>query len=98
MRLPHRYRTKLYRNKVQGFNMNELIQDNLTELTCLYCQAVHDEDALYCAQCGCILGHTLKPTKRTNLLDVASTDTGTQQRVVNLEWGTSYFHPRARLS
>jgi hypothetical protein len=78
--------------------MYELINDNFTQVTCFNCQAQHEVNDLYCAQCGCILGHTLNGTKRTNLLNASSTETGEQQRTVNLEWGTSYFHPRARLS
>jgi hypothetical protein len=80
------------------FSMNNVYEANLTQSSCLNCDTQYDEDSLYCAHCGCILGHTLTGTKKTNLLNVTSTETGVQQRVVNLEWGTSYFHPRARLS
>jgi hypothetical protein len=78
--------------------MNTLYDTNLSQSSCLNCGTFHDDGELYCAQCGCILGHTLKDTKRTNLLNITSTEAGVQQHVVNLEWGTSYFHPHARLS
>jgi hypothetical protein len=79
-------------------HLSESSAEASTFLLCLNCRHPYSDGELYCAECGCILGHTLKTPDKTNLLSNAATPTGSQQRQINLEWGTSYFHPRARLS
>jgi FHA domain len=58
--------------------------------TCISCHAPYHVEDLYCTKCGFILPH---------VLDVSSTYHMDIQRdqPLDLQWGTGYFHARARL-
>jgi len=62
-----------------------------TSQTCVSCNAVCAVDDLYCYRCGCILPNAVGGSGDTHLLG------RTQTRQVDLQWGTGYFHHRARL-
>lgn len=59
---------------------------------CVNCQTLYDESALYCINCGVILPHALEGG-----IDATRSVTDLQAQGKNLQWGTSYFHHRARL-
>src|SRR5690349_12153045 len=61
-----------------------------TSQTCVNCNAVCAADDLYCFRCGYILPQAMGESE-THLLG------RTQSRAVDLQWGTGYFHHRARL-
>jgi hypothetical protein len=64
----------------------------LTQFKCINCQTSYDETALYCAQCGEILPHAFEGG-----LEATRSITAQHADGENLQWGTSYFHHRARL-
>jgi hypothetical protein len=67
------------------------VMEKSTSQTCASCEAVCAVDDLYCYRCGCILPHAMGQSVDTHLLG------RTQTRQVDLQWGTGYFHHRARL-
>ena len=62
----------------------------LASYTCINCKHHCTEDDLYCLQCGYILPHVLnqQETKYVESQSIGRVDT---------QWGTGYFHQRARL-
>lgn len=68
----------------------------VTEHICTTCEAVCDEDQLYCTQCGSVLLHALQ--HNSNAFNEITQRLGAPEgKEVALEWGTAYFHPNARL-
>jgi len=67
------------------------VMEKSASQTCVSCNAVCAEDDLYCYRCGCILPRAMGGSFDTHLLG------RTQTRQVDLQWGTGYFHRRARL-
>lgn len=60
--------------------------------TCVNCNTPYHHDELYCANCGYILPSALhNDAARTRHINHV------QDRPVDLQWGTGYFHYRARL-
>jgi hypothetical protein len=59
---------------------------------CVNCSASHDEEALYCVNCGYILPHALESANEATRAMFNLKPQG-----VDVEWGTSVFHHRARL-
>ena len=57
---------------------------------CVNCNSLCAADDLYCFRCGYILPHAIGDSE-THLLGKTST------HEVDLQWGTGYFHHRARL-
>src|SRR5262245_23506605 len=64
----------------------------LAELKCINCHTPYDQAALYCTKCGVILPHALEGG-----LEATRSVTDLQAQGADLQWGTSYFHHRARL-
>ncbi len=65
--------------------------DRPASQTCVNCKAVCAADDLYCYRCGCILPQAVGDSADTHLLAKTAT------RQIDLQWGTGYFHHRARL-
>ena len=58
---------------------------------CVNCNMPYQKDDLYCVQCGYILPHALDVSDQTRSFG------SEQNRNVDLQWGTGYFHFRAKL-
>src|SRR5690349_6908539 len=58
---------------------------------CIHCDTPYNPQDLYCQRCGHILSHRLNDSETTRQIP------GIQQKAVSLQWGTAYFHYRARL-
>jgi pSer/pThr/pTyr-binding forkhead associated (FHA) protein len=69
----------------------DVAQDRSNVQTCVNCKAQFGPDVLYCTNCGYILPQALSKTNRTQLIGAQ------QNQAANLQWGTGYFHQRARL-
>src|SRR6266852_5860997 len=63
-------------------------------LLCRNCRAPYEADHLYCAACGSILPHALEG----NPLDMTFQVIDPPAFAEALQWGTGYFHHRAKLS
>jgi hypothetical protein len=59
---------------------------------CANCHLPHSDEALYCLGCGFILPHAFKGGSNHTLNLPQAAEMG-----ANLQWGTGYFHHRARL-
>ncbi len=71
--------------------MIENVKSDTTHV-CLYCKNPYNVDDLYCSNCGYLLPHALgDEANRTRVVSGVGSDPG------NLQWGTGYFHHRARL-
>ncbi len=70
-----------------------LLSDNLSmkSQTCMNCKAKCGPEELYCSNCGFLLPEALGGGDRT--FNIGSTQT----RSIDLQWGTGYFHFRAKL-
>jgi pSer/pThr/pTyr-binding forkhead associated (FHA) protein len=59
---------------------------------CMYCNAAYEQNELYCANCGFLLPHVLgEEANQTRSV------TNTGGNPLDLQWGTGYFHHRAKL-
>jgi hypothetical protein len=68
----------------------------VTRHLCTNCKVGCTEDDLYCRQCGCVLLHALQNSD--DALKFATEKLGiTESTPAAIQWGTRYFHPRARL-
>jgi len=82
---------------IRRFSHNECTlycwgSEMVTPVMCINCQTPHDDSALYCVNCGIILAHALEGG-----IDATRSVTDLQAHGKDLQWGTSYFHHRARL-
>jgi hypothetical protein len=67
----------------------------VTHHFCTSCKSACTEDDLYCAHCGCVLLHALHTD---DALLYATEKLGiTESTPAAIQWGTRYFHPRARV-
>jgi hypothetical protein len=64
----------------------------VTDQICVNCSAGSDEDTLYCVSCGYILPNALETANEATRAMVNLNPQG-----VDVEWGTSIFHHRAKL-
>jgi len=64
----------------------------VTDQVCVNCSAGYDEETLYCVSCGYILPHALESANEATRAMFNLKPQG-----VDVEWGTSIFHHRARL-
>jgi hypothetical protein len=74
--------------------MNRTDNISTTNQTCVNCHTVCGLDELYCRQCGYILPYAMNSSKgetHTQLLG------SIQGQAADLQWGTGYFHHRAKL-
>jgi hypothetical protein len=59
---------------------------------CIHCNTTYEESDLYCANCGYILPHVLgEESTKTRAVQ------NTGGNPLDLQWGTGYFHHRAKL-
>lgn len=72
--------------------MSSTLMGSSASHRCLHCNAPYRPDDLYCLQCGYILPHALNERS-----DKTRHFNSEQNRAVDLQWGTGYFHYRARL-
>jgi pSer/pThr/pTyr-binding forkhead associated (FHA) protein len=67
----------------------------VTRHFCTNCKTGCTEDDLYCRHCGCVLLHALR---NDDAFLFATEKLGiTESTPAAIQWGTRYFHPRARL-
>lgn len=68
---------------------------SVTHHLCTNCKTACTEDELYCMTCGCILLHALQTD---DALMYATEKLGiTESAPAAIQWGTRFFHHRARL-
>ena len=73
-------------------HMNTVLMGSSASHRCTNCNAPCRPDDLYCLQCGYILPHALNGQS-----DETRHFNSEQNRAADLQWGTGYFHYRARL-
>jgi hypothetical protein len=66
---------------------------NAVKQVCVNCKTICDTSDLYCNVCGRILPHVAG----VNLREITSLVRGDAGSAEDLQWGTGYFHPLARL-
>jgi hypothetical protein len=69
----------------------------LTAQVCVNCKTPYTPDELYCAVCGYVLPHVMTRAAQGDTHSFNSGHNSHQQPPIDLLWGTSYFHHRARL-